>query len=115
MDLYRIYEELPQDLFYAILKYVEPVSPGTIALRQNKRNAINKKIKSALSRNNIRNNEDELLDFVDVYELWAFGFTNDLEENLQLQGVNCIECGNYIISNKPIHNRIKCNCYDEHL
>jgi hypothetical protein len=102
MNLYNIFEKLPEDLFNYILSFIEPVSPGTQAIRQEKRERINIKIKGAVSRNSNENMEDH----------WVFGFTDDIDETLQLQAINCIDCGNYILNDIHIPDRIQCHCYE---
>lgn len=44
-------------------------------------------------------------------EHWSFGFIEDNQENLQLQGMNCDCCGNYIFGIAP--DNILCICVPE--
>lgn len=54
-------------------------------------------------------------EFDDTYEYWSFGFVDDMGENLQLQAVTCLTCGDYILDaiGIPKCNNARCKCPHE--
>jgi hypothetical protein len=49
---------------------------------------------------------------VDEYlpEHWAFGYIDHPTERIQLQGLNCLNCGNYMYWNPGTNPRLCCLC-----
>jgi hypothetical protein len=90
---------------------------GKIALDHAKcqaarRRSLLKQISHSMSRRTGFNCQEK---FDTVCEHWCWSPNNSYGDKLQLQGVNCSVCGNYIcISNPkiPIVDRIKCKCSD---
>lgn len=48
-------------------------------------------------------------------EHWGFGYfdTNEEGEKIQLQGTNCMYCGDYILHNHTSPQNIRCYCHVE--
>ena len=69
-----------------------------------------KQISRSMSRRNGFNSQDE---DDTVCEHWVWAPNNSYDDNLQLQAINCLECGNYIRvsdENFTLIAAIRCNC-----
>jgi hypothetical protein len=73
-------------------------------------------IRTAIStRNWYQGEEEDDIIFTDDMEHWIFGFDSSelgIKGKLQLQGVNCLRCGNYKLQYTYVTcNRIWCHCF----
>ena len=73
-------------------------------------------IVTAISTRNWYQGEEDNTIFTDDIEHWIFGFDSSefgVKGKLQLQGINCLRCGNYKLP-LPVMNRNRqwCYCHD---
>jgi hypothetical protein len=62
---------------------------------------------------NRSNNFDDMSDYSDNLEHWAFGFGENSDEKLSMQAINCYLCGNYILhsgNENLFSDNIYCKC-----
>lgn len=62
---------------------------------------------------NRSNNFDDMSDYSDNLEHWAFGFEENSDEKLSMQAINCYSCGNYILHSGDeslFSDNIYCKC-----
>lgn len=78
-----------------------------------KRLALLTQIKLSMSRRNGFNGQDS---FDTVCDHWVWQPNTLLGDKLQLQAVNCPDCGNYVcvsLVTFPLPERIRCSCYND--